>query len=122
MPPFDGLFDLAHDGGEIVEDAVVGDAQDLETLRGEPRIAFRISNFAFFRLMGLSVQFNDEPCRRTEEIHDVGCDRNLSLERVSIAATASDLRPEQASALVTKRRCSRANVRRRGETSFNLGG
>ncbi|MDQ0446226.1 hypothetical protein QO012_000715 [Methylobacterium aerolatum] len=79
-PRIDGLPDPIEHSAEVHQHLLVGKAQDFEPLSLQPRITLGITPTALLRLMGLTVEFDDQTRGGTQEIRDERRDRGLPAE------------------------------------------
>ncbi|KQO64475.1 hypothetical protein ASF20_21860 [Methylobacterium sp. Leaf88] len=89
------MFHRVDHDAEMTDNQVVRETKNLKALVVEPSIAPGVTCLPEFRFVRLTVEFDDQPCRRTEEINDVGRDWHLPLEFMAVETTTSNLLPEQ---------------------------
>jgi hypothetical protein len=76
------LFDHARDAGrhpvDIAERLIVRDAQHLDSVRSQKRVAPPVVFVTLCADMRLAVDFDRQSKRCSKEVHDVGTDRMLA--------------------------------------------
>jgi hypothetical protein len=89
------LPDSFNDAFEVRHHLLVGEAQNLKSLRHEEVVAALIGPLPFFEIMRLAIKFNDEFRREANEVGDVVSDRDLSAKAEAIDSTGLQVTPQQ---------------------------
>jgi len=63
-------YDVGDRGCHVVEDELRRDADDMNVLSRQPRVAHRIFGRALAAIMRLAIDFDREPCRGAIEVEN----------------------------------------------------
>jgi hypothetical protein len=69
-----------HDGGCIVQNLLIAEAQDAVALARQPFVSQRIVQLGLGKIVPAAIQFDDEAAAQMHEVGDVSADRSLTPE------------------------------------------
>jgi hypothetical protein len=92
----DGLGDDLSDAGTIGHYIHIAESKNPESRCAQKRISTLIAHKPCRLVVLTAVDFDDEPCRVTDEIGDVGTDRHLPAEGCAVQPMGAENAPDDA--------------------------